>query len=576
MSSRSPDEYRLGVPPHGRGSGDRGSGAGDEREEAYELLHRARRYTADGHPSAGGAWERAATALRRAGGSLTPGDHADALDATALDCRGRARAAAGPLFSLAADRHERAGRGGKALVSRARALLSGPEPGATVCAGLAELGERATALHAVGRATTAETATVLLLRCRARADLLDTGPDPFTEATALRAELARLIAFAAPHREAPAVLGALAEARALLGRVTAPDDPAAALAQLRAAVADHHAGGRTWPAIESELLLAGMLRAAGAHQEAAARLRSALGATAPAPGPAPPLRGADRARLCLALARTVAGAAVGSAGHDGGPADDEDVHDRGPVGGEVVALLGEAVRHADAVAGDRQLSTLARLALGIAQAEHGRWRPAAAVLGQTLSGLAEDDDGDDGDGDETARVRARAWLAYCALRLGEPARAAREFACAAAEVRRWDDRRHGAALSRLTAHALGAAGSPEKAARACERAADLWRSVGDHAATARSLRARAGHVREVWGADAAEVVVEEALREARRGLPGGGDTGAGGARTWLRRLPEPYGPGRYQTNVYGEVGGAGPPGLRRPEEQSVTRVQGCV
>ncbi|MFF8380152.1 hypothetical protein ACF07V_28930 [Streptomyces sp. NPDC015661] len=536
MSSRSPDEFRL------------------EPEDPYELLHRARRLTAEGHPAAGGAWERAAPALRRAGGSLTPGDHAHALDATALDCRGRARPAAGPLFSRAADLHERAGQRGKALVSRARALLSGPEPGATVCAGLTELGERATALHTAGRATAAETATVLLLRCRARAELLGTGPDPAAEAAALRQELGRLIAFAAPHRAGPAVLGTLAEARALLGRVTAPDDPAAALGLLRAAVADHHAGGRLRPAAESELLLAGMLRATGAHREAAAVLRAALGPTASATH----ARGADRARLCLALARTLAGSTAG-------PVGDE----------EVLVLLREAVRHADAAAGDRRLSALTRLALGIAQTERGRWREASGVLEEALSGLAED-----GDGDEAARVRARAWLAYCALSLGEPGRAAREFARAAAEVRRWEDRRHGAALSRLTAHALDAAGAPERAARAYGRAADLWRSVGDHAAAASSLRARARQVGRVWGAAAAEVVEEEARREAGRGRPGG-DGEPGGARVWLRALPEPYGPpGRYRVNVYGEVGGVGTPtppgGRRRPEEQGVTRVQGCV
>ncbi|MFI1716650.1 hypothetical protein [Streptomyces litmocidini] len=79
MSSRSPDEFRLGASPY-----DRGPGRAEEPEDPYELLRRARRLTADGHPSAGGAWERTAPALRRAGGSLTPGDHAAALDAAAL------------------------------------------------------------------------------------------------------------------------------------------------------------------------------------------------------------------------------------------------------------------------------------------------------------------------------------------------------------------------------------------------------------------------------------------------------------------------------------------------------------
>ncbi|ROQ27173.1 hypothetical protein EDD98_6830 [Streptomyces sp. PanSC19] len=215
MSSRSPDEFRLGASPY-----DRGPGRAEEPEDPYELLRRARRLTADGHPSAGGAWERTAPPLRRAGGSLTPGDHAAALDATAL-------------------------------------------------------------------------------------------------------------------------------------------------------------------------------------------LRTALGTTAS--------RGcrADRARLCLALARTHAGA-------PGRPAGDEEV-----------SLLGEAVRHADSVAGDGRLSVLARLALGIARAERGHRRQASAVLREALSGLAEADA-------EAAQVRAGVWLAFCAQGLGEPGRAAREFARAAGRARPGD------------------------------------------------------------------------------------------------------------------------------------------
>ncbi|MFH9726129.1 hypothetical protein ACH4M4_24680 [Streptomyces sp. NPDC017254] len=625
MSSRSPDEFRLGVRPYDRAFG------GGEPEDPHELLHRARRLTAQGHPWAGSAWERAATALRRAGGALTPGDHADALDATALDCRGAAGPAAGPLFFRAADLHEQAGQRGKALVSRARALVAGPGPGATAFTRLAELCERAVALHAIGRAGTAETATVRLLRGRARADLLDTAPDPVAEAGALREELEGLIAFAAPHRADSAVLGVLADARALLGRVTAPDDPAAALVHLRAAVDDHRAGGRPSPATEYQLLLSAVLRTSGARAEAAALLRSALASEVPDT----PLRDADRARLCLALARTVA------------ESDDRMRTTGGPEGGdEEVSLLAEAVRHADGPAQDVRVGALARLLLGVAYAERGRCREASALLEQALAGCAEE-------GDTAARVRARAWLADCALRLGEPVRASREYALAAVEALAWDDRRHGAALSHRTAYALGVAGSPEKAARAYERAADLARAAGDHTAAARSLRARSRQVRVAWGDAAAEVVLAEARREAARGrcagagvaggdrpvdpadlaeharpgsAPGGtsrpptevragggtvdacgdaavhvetgtgietsigvdsewvsdsaseaaseidGDCGAGGPWPGLRELPEPFGPqGRYQMNVYGEVGGTGPRAATAPG----TRVQGC-
>ncbi|MFE9133235.1 hypothetical protein [Streptomyces sp. NPDC007355] len=497
MSSRSPDESRLGVRPY-----DQGPGADGEPEDPHELLHRGRRLSALGHPRAGSAWERAATALRRAGGALAPGDHADALDATASDCRGAARLAAGPLFFRAADLHERAGQRGKALVSRARALLAGlghgpdagghachghdpgdhpghgldagddhgpgPCSGATAVARIGELCERAAVLHALGQAGAVETATVRLLHGRARAALLDTAPDPVAEAAALRAELTRLVEVTAPHPGDRAALGVRADARALLGRITAPDDPAAALTQLRAAIGDHRAAGRPWPPTGHRLLLASVLRTSGASGEAAALLRAALTSDERDA----PLRAGDRARLCLALARTVAGS--------GPEAADEEM-----------ALLAEAVDRADGPVRDVRVGALARLRLGVLYAERGRCRQASALLDEALTGFGED-------GDTAARVRARAWLADCALRLGEPGRAAVEYARAAAEARSWNDSRPGV---------------PD-----------------DLAAAARSLHARARRVRA-----------------------GGGDVSADGPWPGLRALPETSGPwGRYRGDVYGE------------------------
>ncbi|MFV6026012.1 hypothetical protein [Streptomyces sp. NPDC056264] len=554
MSSRSPDEFRIGVRPY-----DRGAGTGDEPEDPHELLHRARRLTVHGHPGAGSAWERAATALRRAGGALTPGDHADALDATALDCRGAARPAAGPLFFRAADLHERAGQRGKALVSRARALVAGPGPGATACARLAELCERASVLHRVGQAGTAETATVRLLHGRIRADLLGTAPDPAAEAAALREDLARLIAFAAPHRAEPAVARVLADTRALLGRITAPDDPAAAEAQLRAALDDHRAGGRTWPATEHHLLLSAVLRATGAHEEAAALLRAALVPQVTDT----PLRAADRARLCLALARTVAGsgergrtariaeeaeeaagaadaAAETAAAPEEEPAEEreglkepEEPEETAQEGGELLALLAEAVRNTEGPARDVRVGSLARLLLGVAHAERGGWDRALALLEQALPGFQDD-------GDTAGRVRTRAWLAECLLHLGEPDRAAREYALAAAAARPWGDPRPGAALSRRAEHVLGLAGTR-------------------------------GPVPEIRGTGG--TVYADAKAGTGPSAEGGApDGGARGAWPGLRALPEPFGPPeRYQVDVYGEVGGAGPQAATAPG----TRVQGC-
>ncbi|MGW4705558.1 hypothetical protein, partial [Streptomyces sp. NPDC004285] len=92
MSSRSPDDLLPGVPRYGSG-GRAAEGPGDP----HELLHRARRLTADGHPSAGGAWERASTALRRAGHPTPPGPTGHAMHGTAHACGGGPRPAAGPL-----------------------------------------------------------------------------------------------------------------------------------------------------------------------------------------------------------------------------------------------------------------------------------------------------------------------------------------------------------------------------------------------------------------------------------------------------------------------------------------------
>ncbi|WP_030686058.1 hypothetical protein [Streptomyces globisporus] len=103
---------------------------------------------------------------------------------------------------------------------------------------------------------------------------------------------------------------------------------------------------------------------------------------------------------------------------------------------------------------------------------------------------------------------------------------------------------------------------------------------GEEPEDPRELLRRARWVRRVWGAAAAEAVGAEARREAGRGRPGvEREPEPEGARAWPHGRPEPYGrPGRYQVDVYGEVGGTGtgPRGPRRREEQSVTRVQGCV
>ncbi|MFE3071412.1 hypothetical protein [Streptomyces sp. NPDC059247] len=659
MSSRSPDAFPRSEHPYGPGPGGPG-----EPEDPHELLHRARRLTADAHPGAADAWERAATALRRTDGVLAPGDHADALDAAALDRLGPVRSIAGPLFTRAADLHEQAGQRGKALVSRARALLAGPEPGGTARAALDELHERAAVLHATGRASVAEAVTVRLSRDLAVADLLDTAPAPDVEAAVLRAELSRLVAFAAPHAAEPAVSRVLADTRALLGRITAPDDPPAALPLLRAAVAGHRFGGRPWCAAEHEPLLAAVLRATGAHGEAVALLRAALAADEPTA----PLRRDDRIRLLLSLARTLASregeeerersgeptgdgrpgegpepegatAAEGATataegptppgitvpaegpappritvpaeipvpsgsttpveapdpngttvqpevtapdsitapagntspmntsppvetveavgGESGGESSTPPVRDGSPeesapsaadAADEELALLVEAVRLADRVGSDPRLGVCARLGLGLAYLERGRAREAVAFLERAVAGSAGDDD-------TAERVRAGALLAYCALLLGEPHRAAVEYARAAETALDRDDPRHAAALHRRAGQAFGAAGAAAEAARSYRRADELYRTHGEYDAAG-------SHGSTVGGDNGPDPGT------------GGADGGAagGGLPPEPRGLPGADVPvGRYRMNVYGEVGGVGPRAAVAPGTR-----QGCV
>ncbi|WP_131723960.1 hypothetical protein [Streptomyces showdoensis] len=73
------------------------------------------------------------------------------------------------------------------------------------------------------------------------------------------------------------MLSRIASAVELLARITAPEDPRAAVRLATAAVADHHEAGRPWLATPAELLLASLLAAGADHEGAAAVARGVLG-----------------------------------------------------------------------------------------------------------------------------------------------------------------------------------------------------------------------------------------------------------------------------------------------------------
>ncbi|MFE0177721.1 tetratricopeptide repeat protein [Streptomyces sp. NPDC059002] len=475
-----------------------GPRAGDEHpvraEDPDELLALAREFTQNAHPWAGTAWRRAAAALDARGTPLGDADRADALDAAALDLDGDQVADGVGLFGKAAEAHERAGRPGRALVSRARSLLCRPDAMADpdTPGRLGQLRARAEALHAEGGARTVDVVTLGLLHCRVRAALLPGGGgagdgdgDGAYAATAaaevgsLNDELDRLIDFARRHIDEPAVLTRIAGATELLGLLAVADDTGAAVELFGRAVTRHHEAGRPWLATNAEIQLARTLLTRGEHQQAATVVRDVLDD----PERVRLLAPRDRARLCLTLARTLTGP------------------EEGPEEG---ALLIDAAHFADLAGESAGLGALARLRLGGHYCERGRHHEAASVLEAVLPDLAAGHD-------ENDVVQARVWLAHSYVSTDEPALAAEQFALAADTARHWPDQHHHAALTQQAAEALGLAGLGTESVRAYERAADLWRGLGESGAVVRALRARAWETLGAAGPDAAEAVMTHAL-----------------------------------------------------------------
>ncbi|MGW2227026.1 tetratricopeptide repeat protein [Streptomyces formicae] len=468
-----------------------------------ELLHQAREFTRLSHPAAGTAWQQAIDALEVSrGGPLADADRADWLDALALDLNGEQVPRGVALFGRAAECHERAGRHGRALVSRARALLCRPDaltdpetPGR-----LAQLRARADALHPEGGATTVDVVTLWMLHCRVRATRLAAaapgavrgGMDPKSERGALTVELESLVDYALRHLDDPAVLTHVAGATELLGLLTVADDPDAAVDLFRTAVARHHESGRPWLAANAEIQLATVLLSRGQGQRAATVVRAVLDA----PERVPLLAPRDRARLCLVLAQALTGTEEGA---------------------EEGALLIDAAHFADLAGESAGLGALARLRLGGHYCERGRHDEAATVLEAVLPDLAT------AGHDPRDVVRARVWLAHSYLSTDEPALAAEQFALAADTASARTDQHHHAALTQQAAEALGLAGLGAESVRAYERAAELWRGLGESAAAVRALRALAWQTRDTAGPDAAEPVMARALDLCERAALGARD-----------------------------------------------------
>ncbi|MFH8612009.1 tetratricopeptide repeat protein [Streptomyces sp. NPDC018029] len=204
----------------------------------------------------------------------------------------------------------------------------------------------------------------------------------------------------------------------------------------------------------------------------------------------------DRARLCLTLAQNLPhpddGAGAG-------------------LGAQAERLLIDAAHFADLAGESARIGAQARLRLGGLYCEAGRHEEAAAVLEAVLPDLG---DGHDGHAPHD-RTQAHTWLARSYLGTGEHRLAGEQFTLAADSARDGSDGHHEASLAQQAAQALGRAGLPAEAGRAYRRAEELWRSLGEHGALVRAMRARAWETLAAQGPAEAEAVMTEALETNR-------------------------------------------------------------
>ncbi|MCF6522443.1 hypothetical protein [Streptomyces sp. JJ36] len=507
------------------------------RADHRALLTEARRLSEAGHPAARAAWQRLDEAVRRGGVPLPGDERAELLDHRAMALARTDPAAATGPFREAAALYAAAGRDGDAVACRARALLATAFAGDARAAleGIAPLCSEALALHGRGRAATRHATAVLLTRARIRAALLPEAPDPDRAAAGLDAELAELVAFAAPHRQEPAVLARIAEATESRGRLARQrGDTATAAGLLAESARLSHEAGRPWQATEAELTLARLRIAEGAPDHAERLLRHALAD----PHRRGALDGTVAARLHLVLADALA------------------AQQRA---GDTAEAYREAARLAAAAGDAPGLGAYARLRLGGCLLDLGRDAEARDVLRDALPALLAGHDAGE-------VVRARAWLAEALSRAGDHVAAAAELLQAAEEAAGWPDQGDHAQFRHLAADSLADAGRPAEADAAYEQAAGLWRSLGRHRALAGALRSRAWLAMEAGDPSRAVDLMARALGEIEPGLRAAADEEA--RVELLLELGLTY---RQTAELLLRTAGTPPDAAPGPERQAVSR-----
>lgn len=163
----------------------------------------------------------------------------------------------------------------------------------------------------------------------------------------------------------------------------------------------------------------------------------------------------------------------------------------------------EAAHWFDAAGESAGAGAYARLLLAQAYGESGRHAEAAEVLESALSELLEH-------GEEQS-ARAREVLGRNLRALGDRRAAAEQYLLAAEVAGGWEDVHPQAHLATLAAECLSEAGLNDEAAAAYQRAIELWRSLGEPAATARAVRSLAWLKNDAGDSDTAKELMTEAL-----------------------------------------------------------------
>jgi hypothetical protein len=433
----------------------------DQDTDFDELLAEARHMFQVAHPSATKVWERLAVLAARLGVELdleTQGQLAEERAAEALDSEDLDRAV--ELLGGAIERYEEGGLAGRAVAVRARLLLAEALRQDTYTSveadALTALYDLARELHATGRAEPEDVLTVRRAQAfeARRATEADSDVDEETALEIFDATVDALLADAEEF-DMPARAAAAHTMRAEI--LQRRGDPDASIPELLAAMALYDRARRPWANLHPNMLLAQAFlaadRDADAEQAALAALETA--------------RRWPEQRFPAGYTRQVLANATGAQGRY----DDSAEH----------AL--EAVAWADRN-GVPDLAASARHTLAFAYEQLGRDADAAAILESALPELVRHLD------DPTV-VNARWALARCLGRLEDYRGSAEQYLLAAAVAEHFPQQSGHAMLAASAGHALRAAGLPDEARRAFERAVGLMRVLPDPINLAKTLRALA-------------------------------------------------------------------------------------